>query len=107
VKLWYERPIGFQRNGRVELQIMAQKWRVFTNDVGPHQYSGLKDITASSLSEAKAMAKQRWGNLPIDPRRVDKTLRILVLPHSEKNLWPNGQTGRIPKEAECCIVGHM
>lgn len=24
MKLWYERPIGFQRNGRVELQIMLK-----------------------------------------------------------------------------------
>jgi hypothetical protein len=79
------------------------KFRVMSNDVGPHQYSGLADIEAKSVSEAKYKAGVEYADLPIDPRRRDKTLRLLVLPHDKFHLH-SGTTAKIKPEAGCYVL---
>jgi hypothetical protein len=79
------------------------KWRVFTNDVGPNAYSALGEISAPSLREAKAEAKRRCSGLIMD----NAGLKILVLPDERKALFPDGQTGKIKREARAFIVGAM
>lgn len=66
------------------------KFWVGSNDVGPHGYSGLSEIEAGSLDEAKQKAEQKFGKLPSDPRRKDKTLRLAVVPQSEMASIPGG-----------------
>ena len=66
------------------------KFRVCSNDVGPHGYSGLADIMAVSLAAAKRKAGAKFASLPVDPRRRDKTLRLAVIPISELEDIPGG-----------------
>ena len=54
-------------------------YRILSNDVGPHQYSGLVDISADTLAEAKAEAERRFSDLPVNRGRKDRTLRLCVL----------------------------
>lgn len=61
------------------------KYRVFTNDVGPHSYSGLKDVVAVNISEAKKYAL----------KAAPFGCKVLVLPHSLRSLWPDKFTGAI------------
>lgn len=60
-----------------------KKFWVGSNDVGPHGFSGLGEIEASSLDDAKQKAEKKFGGLPVDPRRRDKTLRLAVVPVGE------------------------
>jgi hypothetical protein len=55
-------------------------FRIFTNDVGPFGFSGFRDIEAASQAEAERKAISATKRLPIDPRRRDPALRILILP---------------------------
>lgn len=56
------------------------KYRIFTNDVGPHGYSAFKEVEASSQKEADTKAVKLTMNLALDYRRKDPTLRVLVIP---------------------------
>ncbi len=71
------------------------KWRVFTNDVGPNQFSALKEIEAESWDEALRKMK---------PLAKQLRCKVLVAPENRRDLWPDGQTGRIPTEAKRYIV---
>jgi hypothetical protein len=59
------------------------KFWVGSNDVAPHGFSGLCEISAGSLDEAKQKAEIQFGNLPVDRRRKDKTLRLAVVPKKQ------------------------
>jgi hypothetical protein len=59
------------------------KFWVGSNDVAPHGFSGLCEISAGSLDEAKQKAEMQFGHLRVDPRRRDKTLRLAVVPETE------------------------
>ena len=72
------------------------KYRIFTNDVGPNAYSALQDIEAKNLEAAKIEAAGIAGMY---------ACKALVLPHDRKDLFPNGQTGKIKPEARAFIVG--
>jgi hypothetical protein len=77
------------------------KFWVGSNDVGPHEYSGLTHINATDIDKAKSLATVEFGWFPVDPRREDKTLRLAVVPKREmtaiRNVpWPNGL--RIPRK---------
>jgi hypothetical protein len=77
-----------------------------SNDVSPHGFSGLREIIAASLDEAKQKAKREYGNLPVDPRRKDKTLRLAVVPRNEMSRIPGGTSPgglRVPSKyiVEC------
>jgi len=78
-------------------------YRVMSNDVGPHAYSGLDDVEARTFNAAVLQAVTRFGRLPTDPRRRDQTLRLLVLPHDKFHLH-SGTTGKILPEAERYVV---
>jgi hypothetical protein len=82
------------------------KFWIGSNDVGPHGFSGLTYINAASLDEAKQKAEIRFGGLPIDPRRKDKTLRLAIVPESEMASIPGGTSPgglRVPSKyiVEC------
>jgi hypothetical protein len=81
----------------------SMKYRIMSNDVGPNAYSGLADIQADTLEAAKKKAVRRFGHLSVDPRRLDGSLRLLVLPHDKFHLH-NGTTGRIVAEAQQYVV---
>jgi hypothetical protein len=81
------------------------KYAVFTNDVGPNEYSRFCDVNAPDLSAAKQTAKLRFNPRKFQPLAAG--VQILVLPHSRKDLWPDGQTGKIPQDARPFIVGAM
>lgn len=65
------------------------KWRIFTNDVGPNQYSALTDVTAPDLQAA----------LKKIPAGLEKGTKILCLPHKAMALWPDGKSGRVSDKA--------
>ena len=71
------------------------KYRVFTNDIGPNQFSCLRDITAHTLAQAKGQARQCIASWET---------KALVVPHSHPDLWPDSKTGTIKPEAEAYIV---
>jgi hypothetical protein len=78
------------------------KYRVFVEDVGPGKFSGAGvpvklrgGIEAESPREAIDKSKAAWppgGNTWYGRR-------LIALPHDRKDLWPNGKTGAVPKEA--------
>jgi len=70
------------------------KYRVFTNDIGPKQYSAFCMVDAASKEEAeqKAFIIVR-GSRNADGRWVE----VLVIPDNRKDLMPDGKTGRLPK----------
>ena len=75
------------------------KYRILTNDCGPHRYSCFKVIEAASQAEANRKAIKLTQDLPIDPRRKDPTLRVVALPFDyelEDGTDPRG--GRIPDD---------
>ena len=69
-----------------------EQYRVFINDVGPNCFSGLYDLRAASVEQAKQAARKKL------PRSVGQ-IKVLVIPHRQKNYWPNGQTGAVPLNA--------
>lgn len=71
------------------------KYRLFTNDVGPEQFSALRDIDANSDAAALTEA-----------RKVAEYLqcKVLAIPHSLSALWPNGKTGRISAKARHFMI---
>lgn len=70
----------------------GMKYRVFTNDVGPNQFSALREIDARFDDEALLKGVRDCNGLP-------SGTKILVLSEQRRDLWPNGKTGRVPKEA--------
>jgi hypothetical protein len=62
-------------------------FRIFTNDVGPFGFSAFRDIEATSQAEAERKAISATKRLPIDPRRRDPALRILILPSDNRKDW--------------------
>jgi hypothetical protein len=69
-----------------------QKFRLFVQDVGKHGFSGYgtADIYASTPQRAVNIGVNRWGRPPRD---------LIALPHSRLDLWPDGQTGQVTREA--------
>lgn len=79
------------------------KFKVMSNDVGSHAYSALKDVEALNVTQAMSKAESMYGHLPTDPRRRDKTLRLLVLPYNKLHLH-SGITGKIKPEAQRYVL---
>jgi len=70
------------------------KYRVFTNDVGPDQYSAFCMVDGASKEEAEQAAFIKVRGLQnADGRQV----KVLVIPDDRKDLMPDGKTGRLPK----------
>lgn len=67
------------------------KYRVFTNDVGPDQYSALREIDAPTLKDALAIAASDLG--------LTKGTKFLCLTRDQAELWPHGFSGRVPAAA--------
>jgi len=63
-------------------------YRVFSQDVGPSGFSAIKDVTAESPRAAVAKVKPAW-----------KGEKMIALPYSRRDLWPNNKTGAVPCEA--------
>lgn len=81
-----------------------EKYRVFTNDLGPDAFSGYMDLKASNLLEAKAEALRHTAALTCGGNRgvgffETWPLKVLVIPHFRRELWPDGETGEIPEGA--------
>ena len=76
------------------------KFWIGSNDVGPHGYSGLSIIEAATLNEAKRFAERKFGHLQVDPRRMDRTLRLAVVPMDDIRSVPGGtsQSGLSPEK---------
>jgi len=69
------------------------KYRVFVQDIGITGFSGVSDIVAKSPSKAiKSFAKPKFTNTWYGRK-------LIAIPHNKKELWPNGLTGIVPKEA--------
>lgn len=62
------------------------KFRMFTNDVARNRYSALRDCEANTPSAA---LKKTAVGLPAGTK-------LLALPYSRPDLWPDRTTGRIP-----------
>jgi hypothetical protein len=79
---------------------MSELYRIFVNDFEAADcyndqvpwdgwaYSGLEDVEANSVEEVL----DRFASVP-------RTGYYLALPHTRKDLWPDGKTGRVSKEA--------
>ena len=69
------------------------RYRIFSEDVGIEKFSALDEVDAPNPRAA------------ISPFCTDKTRkllhgrRVIALPTNRKDLWPDGKTGRVPKEA--------
>lgn len=63
------------------------RYRIFTNDIGPHAYSALRDVVAPTVSEA--IAKGWKGRLPTG-------VKVIACDHEQKQWWPDGKTGKLP-----------
>lgn len=68
-------------------------YRIFVEDVGPGRFScsGFGDIIASSPDDAIQKTSKSW--------KWQGNRRFLALPHTRKDLWPDGKTGEVPAEA--------
>ena len=64
------------------------KYRVFTNDVGPNQYSAYCEVKASSDAEALLKGAKACNHM------LSGT-KILVLSNKRRDMWPHGKTGRV------------
>lgn len=73
---------------RTAMEVVVKKYRVFSQDVGKYGYSGVKDVMADSPRSAVNKVGQAWEGE-----------KMIALPHGRKDLWPDGQTGRVPREA--------
>ena len=67
-------------------------YRVFVQDVGRTGYSGMRDCKASSPQEAIRLLLEFQHERPGE-------WKYIAIPHSRRDLWPNGQTGAVTKEA--------
>ena len=85
-------------------------YRVFVEDVGVKRFSafGSRDMQAGNPLDAifKATGVKKDSAAGIAwirrygsgyPMWYGK--RLIALPHSRKDLWPNGKTGRVPSAA--------
>jgi hypothetical protein len=68
------------------------KYRVFTNDVGPNQYSAYCEVKASSDDEALSKGMKACNYM-------QSGTKVLVLSNNRKDLWPHGKTGRVCEES--------
>jgi hypothetical protein len=69
--------------------------RYFTNDVGPNAYSALRSENVASIEVGKTRARAVAENL---------ACKVLVVPEDRRDLWPNRETGRIPRAALAYVV---
>ncbi len=67
----------------------AEKWRVFVQDIGKAGYSGLSDVPANSAKDALTQF------YAANPSCHIPHTKLLPLPHSRVDLWPNGKTGAV------------
>lgn len=69
------------------------KYRVFTNDIRPDQFSAFCFVEADSQGEANDKAHARTRTLP----SCGYPFKYLALAENRRDLWPDGRTGRLPK----------
>jgi len=83
-------------------------YRVFIEDVGKRRFSayGSRDVTADNPLDAIFQITGCRKSSPVGRAWIDCTLRpavdgmrLIALPHSRRDLWPNGDTGKVPTEA--------
>jgi hypothetical protein len=83
-------------------------YRIFVEDVGAGLFSayGSEDIRATSPLDAIFAGTKIAKDSPVGRRWLDGRMipswcgrRLIALPHDRKDLWPDGQTGKVPKEA--------
>jgi hypothetical protein len=72
------------------------KFKIFTNDVGPHAYSCFTRIDAGTQADANRKAIRLTRDLPIDSDRADATLRVFAAPENADCI--DGQTGRLKRD---------
>ena len=86
----------------------AKRYRVFVQDVGDEGFSGYghADVDADSPLDAifqvtgcvrTSPVGRRWLSGAVPPSEWGD--RLIALPHSRKDLWPDGKTGKVPDEA--------
>lgn len=64
-------------------------FRLFVQDVGSRGYSAVTDVISSDHADALRVVRK----VRIDPPDW------LLLPHSRRDLWPDGRTGAVTAEA--------
>jgi len=69
------------------------KYRVFVQDVGDEGFSGVADVEAPNPQSAVSV----FAYTPAGATWHNKTL--IALPHTRKDLWPDGKTGAVSQEA--------
>ncbi len=69
-----------------------RQYRIFVQDVGAEGYSGsgAGDIFAHHLPEATRIAR----------KLIPRTWRVVTIPLSHRELWPDGKTGLLNKRAK-------
>lgn len=65
-----------------------QKYRIFTSDIGPMQFSALCDVYTAQPSKTVEKTSFRFNTTAI------------ALPHTRKDLWPDGQTGKLSDDSK-------
>ena len=73
------------------------KYRVFVEDVGRNKFSGVGDAEAATPRKAIYKASAIDPGSEFLPTWYGR--KLIALPHSRKDLWPNGKTGSVPREA--------
>jgi hypothetical protein len=84
-----------------------ERYRVFVQDVGRGGFSafGDHDVVAGSPLEAIFTATRVSRNSTVGARWLHggrprwSGKRLIALPHSRRELWPEGLTGYVPAEA--------
>lgn len=84
-----------------------KKYRVFVEDVGRAKFSAYYgDIEAASPLDAIFEATGVTRGSPVGKAWIAGTLRpaidhqrLIALPHTRKDLWPDGKTGEVPVAA--------
>jgi hypothetical protein len=70
---------------------MSTRYRIFTNDVGPSQFSCLECCVAAS-SDSAALVKA------MDMVKKFAPCKVLAIPENKVQLWPDGKTGSITSQ---------
>lgn len=63
------------------------KYRIFVQDVGKSGFSGFTDVDAYSVRHA------------LETCKVHDLRKYIALPHSRRDLWPDGKTAQLPEGA--------
>ena len=72
------------------------QYRIFVQDVGAYGFSGVVD--AMGHSPGDAIDQSETASPPAEKRQWFGR-KLIALPYTRMDLWPDGKTGAVPTEA--------